>query len=51
MVGDANSSLPTMSSGSWSAGLSQFTIVCWCCSIRRTWASAGCKGPFTRAQA
>jgi hypothetical protein len=28
-----------VSSGFWSAGFSQFTIVCWCCSMRRTFAS------------
>jgi hypothetical protein len=29
-----------VSSGDWSAGFSQFTSVCWCCSTRRTRASA-----------
>src|SRR6185312_7080055 len=40
-----------VSSGDWSAGFSQFTSVCWWCSIRRTRARGPCKRAFIRAAA
>src|SRR5688572_29882624 len=37
-----------VSMGEWSAPMSQFTSVAWCCSARMSWATGTRSGPFVR---